>query len=50
MSAPTKCKIYSNSGHILSPNEDKFIDAYVANGNATQAVIEAGYKTKNPTS
>ena len=33
----------------LTPQENIFIDEYIANGgNATQACIVAGYKTKSP--
>ena len=40
--------ILSHSGHKLTPREDRFITEYVKTGNASQAVIEAGYSTKNP--
>lgn len=40
--------ITTNTGHTLSPNEDKFINLYLELGNGQQAVIKAGYKTKNP--
>lgn len=38
----------TNSGHKLTPKEAKFIDNYLATGNARQSVIEAGYSTKAP--
>lgn len=38
--------IQTKTGKRLTPQEDKFINCYIANGNATQAVIEAGYHTK----
>lgn len=40
--------ITTNTGEVLSPNEDKFINLYLELGNARQAVIQAGFKTKNP--
>lgn len=40
--------ITTNTGHALSPNEDKFINLYLELGNGQQACIKAGYKTKNP--
>lgn len=36
----------THNGHALTPLEAKFIDVYVATGNASQAVAEAGYKVK----
>ena len=36
------------TGHALTPNEAKFIDAYLTTGNGRQAVIDAGYKSKAP--
>ena len=38
----------THDGHKLTPQEAKFIDNYIATGNARQSVIEAGYKTKAP--
>ena len=39
----------SITGKLLTTLEMNFIAAYVANGgNGTQAVLEAGYKTKSP--
>ena len=40
--------ITTNTGHKLSPNEDKFISLYLELGNGQQAVIQAGFKTKAP--
>lgn len=44
----TKRTIVSNAGHPLSIKEDKFIDKYLELGNGQQAVIDAGFTTKNP--
>lgn len=33
---------------LLTDKENTFIDNYLTHGNATQAIIEAGYKTKQP--
>lgn len=41
-------KYFTHNGHALTPNEAKFIGLYVEYGNATKAVQEAGYVTKNP--
>ena len=41
-------QITTHTGHILSPNEAKFIDKYVETGNGAQSVVEAGYATKSP--
>lgn len=38
----------THDGHKLTVQEAKFIDEYVAYGNARQAIINAGYKTKAP--
>lgn len=35
-------------GHKLTQLEARFIDEYIASGNARQSVINAGYKTKTP--
>ena len=43
-----KTQIRTHEGHILTPKEAKFIDEYVASGNARQSVIEAGYQSKSP--
>lgn len=41
--------LVTSNGKSLTPMELKFIDEYIANGgNATQACIVAGYKTKAP--
>lgn len=40
--------IYTNTGHTLTPLEQAFISAFLVCKNATQAVIEAGYKSKTP--
>ena len=37
MATPTK----------LRPKQEKFVKAYVAEGNATEAIVQAGYKVKN---
>ena len=44
----SKVKYYTHDGHPLTPQEALFIDKYLELGNQRQAVIEAGYKTKNP--
>ena len=38
----------THDGHPLTPQEALFIDKYIELGNQRQAVIEAGYHTKNP--
>lgn len=43
MSTPLKTK-----SNIITSLEDKFIELYIIDGNATQAVVKAGYKTKQP--
>ena len=48
MATKRKREIYTNTGHPLSINEDKFIDKYLELGNGRQAVIAAGYTTKAP--
>lgn len=40
--------ITTHTGENLSPTEDKFINLYLELGNARQAVIQAGFKTKSP--
>ena len=42
----TTSPLQTKTGKRLTPQEDKFINSYIKSGNATQAVIEAGYKTK----
>lgn len=32
----------------MTPKQQKFADEYIISGNATQAVLKAGYETKNP--
>ena len=41
-------QITTNTGHVLSVNEDKFIGLYLELGNGQQAVIKAGFKSKSP--
>ena len=48
MARRKKAGILTHDGHTLTVNEDKFIDLYIELGNASQAVVDAGYKTKNP--
>ena len=43
-----KCMNYLDKSNILTDKENKFIQEYLAHGNATQAIVEAGYKTKQP--
>lgn len=38
----------TNTGHPLTPLENDFIQEYIISKNATQAVINAGYKAKQP--
>ena len=38
----------THDGHALTPKEAKFIDEYIATGNARQSVIKAGYKSNTP--
>lgn len=35
-------------GKKLTPKQKAFVDEYIKTGNATQAIMNAGYKTKNP--
>lgn len=50
MSSPRKQLQYRTyTGHPLTPQEEAFINAYIKTKNGTQSVIEAGYKSKNPT-
>lgn len=49
MSTPSKnIKYYTYTGRQITPLEQSFINHYLKSKNATQAVIEAGYKAKNP--
>ena len=49
MSTPAKAlNLYTHTGKKLTPQEAAFISAYLVHKNATQAVIEAGYKAKRP--
>lgn len=41
-------KILTNTGHLLTVKEAKFIDEYIKTGNGQKSVIEAGYKSKTP--
>ena len=48
MSMITNLDITTANGDKLTVKEKAFIDSFVQCKNATQAVIEAGYKNKNP--
>ena len=49
MSTPAKAlNLYTHTGEKLTPQEAAFISAYMVHKNATQAVIEAGYRNKAP--
>lgn len=49
MSAPLKNLPYKTyTGHKLTPQEASFIDAFMVHKNGSQAVIEAGYRSKRP--
>ena len=48
MSMITNIDITTHTGENLTVKEKAFIDSFVQCKNATQAVIEAGYKNKNP--
>ena len=50
MASPLKnVPIYTHdNSHTLTPLENAFINAYIISKNATQAVIDAGYKSKAP--
>lgn len=49
MSTPCKAvQFYTQSGKHLTPQEAAFISAYILCKNAAQAVVEAGYKSKAP--
>lgn len=41
-----RSSILTNTGHPLTPKEDKFISKYIELGNISEAVREAGYKVK----
>lgn len=40
--------IYTNSGHTLTPLEQAFISAFIVCKNVSEAVRQAGYKSKRP--
>lgn len=47
MSTPSKnIKYYTYTGRQITPLEQSFINHYLKTKNATQAVIEAGYKSR----
>ena len=48
MSMITNLDITTANGDKLKVKKKAFIDSFVECKNATQAVIEAGYKNKNP--
>lgn len=48
MSMITNIDITTHTGENLTVKEKAFIDSFVVCKNATQAVVEAGYKHKNP--
>lgn len=49
MSTPISVLPYKTyTGHTLTPQEYSFINSFVLNKNASQAVIAAGYKSKAP--
>ena len=49
MSIPVKAiPIYTNKGKHLTPQEASFISSYMICFNASQAVVEAGYRNKRP--
>lgn len=43
-----KPQLYTHAGHVLTPNEFKFIEEYIVSGNGSEAVVKAGYKSKAP--
>lgn len=43
-----KAHLKTESGHPLTPKEEKFIEEYVKTNNLMQSVIEAGYNVKAP--
>lgn len=46
--AKYKAQYTTFEGHKLTPKEAKFIDEYIATGNARQSCINAGYESKAP--
>lgn len=40
--------ILTHKGHRLTALEQAFISCYIISKNASQAVVEAGYKAKKP--
>ena len=48
MNMNNSLSLYTNTGRHITPQESAFIASYVLCKNASQAVIEAGYKTKAP--
>jgi phage terminase small subunit len=48
VSAKRKSQYTNFEGHKLTQQEAKFIEEYLATGNARQSVINAGYLTKTP--
>ena len=49
MSAPLKnIPLVTHTDHKLTPQEASFIDAFMVHKNGSQAVIEAGYRSKRP--
>lgn len=40
--------ILTHTGHTLTALEQAFINCYIISKNASQAVVEAGYKAKKP--
>ena len=44
----TNIPILTHTGHKLTALEQAFISCYIISKNASQAVVEAGYKAKNP--
>lgn len=48
MAMITNLDITTANGNKLTVKEKAFIDSFILCKNATQAVVEAGYKHKNP--
>lgn len=49
MSTPLKnIPLLTHTGHKLTPQEDSFITAFMQHKNGSQAVIDAGYRSKAP--
>lgn len=44
----TNIPILTHTGHKLTALEQSFISCYIVSKNASQAVVEAGYKAKKP--